>query len=58
MGTPKEELGGGLKELKGFATSEEEQKFKKNEKDPPKLPGTMPQTKVYTWRDPWLYLHM
>ena len=25
---------------------------------PPELPGTKPSTKKYTWRDPWLQLHM
>jgi hypothetical protein len=25
---------------------------------PPELPGTKPPTKEYTWRDPWLQLHM
>jgi hypothetical protein len=25
---------------------------------PPELPGTEPQTKEYTWRDPWLQLHI
>ena len=24
----------------------------------PELPGTKPPTKEYTWRDPWLQLHM
>ena len=26
--------------------------------DPWELPGTKPPTKEYTWRDPWLQLHM
>ena len=25
---------------------------------PPELPGTKPPSKDYTWRDPWLQLHM
>ena len=25
---------------------------------PPELAGTKPPTKNYTWRDPWLQLHM
>jgi len=25
---------------------------------PPELPGTKPPTNEYTWRDPWLQLHM
>ena len=29
-----------------------------NQPDPPELPGTKPPTKDYTWRDPWLLLHM
>jgi hypothetical protein len=32
-----------------------------NQPDPyhhPELPGTKPSTKEYTWRDPWLQLHM
>jgi hypothetical protein len=24
----------------------------------PEFPGTKPPTKEYTWRDPWLQLHM
>jgi len=24
----------------------------------PEVPGTKPPTKEYTWRDPWLQLHM
>jgi len=26
--------------------------------DTPELPGTRPPSKEYTWRDPWLQLHM
>jgi hypothetical protein len=29
-----------------------------NQPDPPELPETKPPTKEYTWRDPWLQLHM
>ena len=29
-----------------------------NQPDPPELPGTKPQTKEYTWKDPWLQMHM
>jgi hypothetical protein len=29
-----------------------------NQPDPPELPETNPPTKEYTWRDPWLQLHM
>jgi hypothetical protein len=47
-----EELKGGkgLKELNGFATHRN--KININHPDPPKLPGTKPPTKEYTWRDP------
>jgi hypothetical protein len=54
-----EELGEGLKELKGFATPQKEQKYQPTRcAPPPELPGTKPPTKEYTWRDPWLQLHM
>jgi hypothetical protein len=46
-----EELEKGPKELKGFA--QEEQQY-----EAPKLPGTKPPTKEYTWWVPWLQLHM
>jgi hypothetical protein len=29
-----------------------------NQPDLPELPGTKPPTKEYTWKDPWLQLHM
>jgi hypothetical protein len=29
-----------------------------NQPDISELPGTKPPTKTYTWRDPWLQLHM
>jgi hypothetical protein len=38
----------GLQELKGIATSYEEQ----YQLDHPELPGTKPSTKEYTWREP------
>jgi hypothetical protein len=53
---PMEELGEGLKELKGFATTEEEQQYQPTRPPPPncpKLPRTNPPTNVYTWRGPW-----
>jgi len=51
----------GLKELKRFATTQKEQQCDSSRPHPPppaKLPGTKPPTKEYTWRDPWLQLHM
>jgi hypothetical protein len=51
-----EELEKGLKELKGFATSCEEQQHQTNR--PPELPWTKTPTKEYTRREPWLQLHM
>jgi hypothetical protein len=48
---PKEELGEGLKELKGIATLY--QKL-----DHPELPGSKPPTKEYTLREPGLQIHM
>jgi hypothetical protein len=57
MGISLEELGEGLKELKGIATLQEEQQFI-NQPDTPELPGTKLPTKEYTRRDPWLQLHM
>jgi hypothetical protein len=44
MGSPMEKLEKGLKELKEFATSYEEQYQ-------PEIPGSKPPTKEYTWRD-------
>jgi hypothetical protein len=29
-----------------------------NQPEPPELPGVKLPTKEYTWRDPWLQLHM
>jgi hypothetical protein len=55
QGDPMEELEKGLKELKGFATPEEEQQYQPTGTPPPPgLPGTKPPTKVYIWRDPRL----
>jgi hypothetical protein len=51
-----EELEKASKELKGFVDHR-----KNNNMDqpvPPELPGTKPPIKKYTWRDPWLQLHM
>jgi hypothetical protein len=47
-----EELEKGLKELKGFATLEEDQQYQPTR--PLELSGTMPSTKEYTW----LQLHI
>ena len=49
MGSPMEELGEGLKELKVFATHR-----KNNNINQPELSGSKPPIKEYTWRDPWL----
>jgi hypothetical protein len=51
-----EELEKGLKELRGFAPHRKNNNI--NQPDPPELPGTKPPTTEYTWRDPWLQLHM
>jgi hypothetical protein len=48
-----EELGEGLKELKGFATHR-----MNNNINQPELPGTTPPIKGYTCRAPWLQLLM
>ena len=48
-GTPVEELGKVLKELKGIATPFEEQYQLSG---PPRLPGTKSPTKQYTWSEP------
>ena len=55
-GSAIEELEKGLKELKGFATPEEEQQYQPTRA--PDLPGTKSPTKEYTGRNPWLQLHM
>jgi hypothetical protein len=54
VGSPIEELEKGLKELKGFATPEEEQQYEPTRPPPPELPGIKPLTKKYTW----LQLHI
>jgi hypothetical protein len=52
-GYPKE-LEKEVKELKGFAG----RKNNMNKLDLPKLPGTQPPTKDYTWQDRWPQPHM
>jgi hypothetical protein len=58
--TPREELKKGLKELNGVCNSIERTTISTNKTPPlsPSLPGTKPPTKEYTWRNPWLQLHM
>jgi hypothetical protein len=51
-----EKLGQGLKELKVIATPQEEQQYQIT--GHPRASRTKPPTKEYTWRDPWLQLHM
>jgi hypothetical protein len=51
-----EELEKGLEELRGFAALWREQQCQQARS--PKLPGTGPPIKEYTWRDPWRWLHM
>jgi hypothetical protein len=51
-----EELEKELKELKRFETYRKN--YIINQPDSPELPGTKPQTREYTWRDPWLQLNM
>ena len=53
-----EEVEKGPKDLKGFAAPQEEQQYEPTSTPPPELPGTKPPTKEYTWRNPWLQLHM
>jgi hypothetical protein len=53
-----DKLGTRLKEMKGIATSLEDQQYQPTRPPCPKLPGTKPLTKVCTWRDPWLQLYM
>ena len=50
-----QELVKGLRELKVL---EPHRKNNINQPDLPELPGTKSPTKEYTWRDPWLQLHM
>jgi hypothetical protein len=40
----------GLKELKGFENHRKSNNIKQS--------WTKPSTRVYTWRDPWLWLNM
>ena len=58
MESPMEELKKGLKELKGLKLQPHRKNNNINQPDPPELPRTKPPTKEYTWRDPWLQLHM
>jgi hypothetical protein len=53
-----EELEKKLKEMKGFATPQEEQQYEPTNPPPPEIPASRPPTKEYTWRDPWLQLHL
>jgi hypothetical protein len=46
----------GLKELNRFATHRRNNNI--NQPDPPELTETKLPSKEYTWRDPWLQLHM
>jgi hypothetical protein len=55
-GSPMQELGKVLKELKGFATHRKNNNI--NQPDHPELPGTKLPTKEYTCRDPWLQPHI
>jgi hypothetical protein len=43
-----EELGEGLKELKGFATPQKEEQYQPTRPPPHELPGTKPPTQEYT----------
>jgi hypothetical protein len=51
-----EESEEGLKELKGFATLQEEPQYPPTRL--PELPGMKLSRKVYTWKAPWLQLTM
>ena len=51
-----QELEKGLKELRGVQPHGGSNSV--NQPEPPELPWTGPPTKKYTWRDPWLQLHM
>jgi len=46
VGFPMDELEKGLKELKNKNINQ------------PEFPKTKPPSKVFTWTDPWLQLHM
>jgi len=56
MGTPMEELGGDWRRWKSLQPHRKNNNI--NQPAPPELPQTKPPTKEYTWRDPWLQLHM
>ena len=56
-GYPMEELEKGSKELKELSATHRRNN-NMNHPVPPELPGTKLPTKEYTWRDPWLQLHM
>jgi hypothetical protein len=45
-----EELQGGVKELRGFATQRKNNNI--NQSEPPELPKTKPPTKEYTRQNP------
>ena len=57
-GSPMKELEKGPKEQKGSATPWDGMNNIINQQNPPELPGTKTPTSEYTWRDPWLQLHM
>jgi hypothetical protein len=52
------ELEKGQKELKEKSLQRRKRKNNMNQPVPLKLPGNKSPTKEYTWRDPWLQLHM
>jgi len=56
MGSPVQKLEKELKKQKGLATHRTNNNI--NQPEFPELPGTKKPTKEYTWRDPWLQLHM
>ena len=56
IGSPMVDLEKGPKEVKRFAAHRRNNNMYQSVL--PELPGTKPPTKEYTWRDPWLQLHM
>jgi hypothetical protein len=56
MQTQMEELGEGLRSWRGLQSHRKDNNI--NHPDPPELPRTKPATKQYTWRDPWVQLHI
>jgi hypothetical protein len=52
------ELDKGVKELKGFATPQEEQQYQETRHLMSELPRTKPPTNEYIWRNPWIQPHM